>query len=510
MSPTKRRFVVFFTGIVIFLLVLEVALRVVGMIYAGRAASDTPELGDGDRTVLCVGDSVTFGIGAPRELSYPAQLQNLLNESYPRQYKVINRGWPAQNTAQILMRLEDWLKEFQPAIVTILIGAQNRANFFGYQQYLKTTGDHQRTFLQNLHDSLDRVRVYKFVRLLFGGNQTTTQKAVTTEQTEQYYQSRRGDSSFNRSQNSEQLGGQTGPPNGGPDDPSGFFRFPTGPDGLQPGEQPQGPTADNPGPMQKMTRECMVGFIYKSQGRYEEALESILSVIDKPDLEPDCLFAVGAIHQEQQQYDKAIEWFKKGIERDPGYYRYYEGIGQSYREQDRPDQALAWYKKGFEQARYETLYDRCYLEIALTFKEMGDSSGAIAFFEKETKRQPLVDDYLHKLAGDYLLMFQNTKTNPAVSRWIEADIGKMIELCNRYNARAILQNYPVEPMVNLLFQKIAKRHKVVFVNQQASFTPHVKGRILDERVFAPDGHPNDVGYGMMAKNLSKAIGEAFH
>ncbi len=510
MGPAKRRFVVFFTGIVIFLLVLEVTLRVVGLIYAEQAAVDTQRLGEGDRTVLCVGDSVTFGIGAPRELSYPAQLQGLLNESYPEQYTVINRGWPAQNTAQIVMRLENWLKEFQPAIVTILIGAQNQANFFGYQQYLKATGDHQRTFLQNLHDSLDRVRVYKFVRLLFRGNQTTTQKAVKTDQTEQYYQSRRDGSSFNRSYSSEQVTGQTGPPDDTFDDPSGFFRFPTGQDGLQSGEQPPGPTAGHPGPMQGMTRECRAGFIYKSQGRYGEALESILSVIDKPDLEPDCLFAVGAIYQEQQQYDKAIDWFKLGIERDPGYYRYYEGIGQSYREQNMPDQALAWYKKGFEQARYQTLYERCYLEIALTFMEMGDSSAAVRFFEKETKRQPLVDDYLHQLAGDYLLMFQNTKTNPNVNRWIEADITKMIELCDRYNARVILQNYPVEPMVNLIYQKMAKRYKVVFVNQQASFKPYVKGRMLDERVFAPDGHPNDVGYGMMATNLSKAIGETFH
>jgi len=86
----------------------------------------------------------------------------------------------------------------------------------------------------------------------------------------------------------------------------------------------------------------------------------------------------------------------------------------------------------------------------------------------------------------------------------------MIELCDRYNARVILQNYPVEPMVNLIYQKMAKRYKVVFVNQQASFKPYVKGRMLDERVFAPDGHPNDVGYGMMATNLSKAIGETFH
>lgn len=509
MSPTKRRLVVFFTGIVIFLLVLEVALRVVGLFYADQAASDIAGLGNGDRTVLCIGDSVTFGIGAPRELSYPAQLQSLLNKTHPNQYKVINRGWPAQNTAQILMRLEEWLKEFKPDIVTVLIGAQNRANFFGYQDFLKTSGHQERTLLQNLHDSLDRIRIYKFARLLFLGNQTTTQQMVNADQEQEYYQSRRGSSAFNRLNNNEQIEGQTGKAKSIPDDPSGFFRFPTEQIAQQPDEGAGG-TPEDFGPKKDLTYECMAGFIYKSQGKYDKALESILSVIDKPDLEPDCFFAVGAIYQEQQQHDKAIHWFKKGIERDPGYYRYYEGIGQSLREQNRAKEALAWYKKGFDQARYETLYDRCYLEIALIFMQTGDNLGAIEFFQKETKRKPVVDDYLHRLAGDYLTMFQNKRTNPAVYRWIEADIVKMIELCNQYNARTILQNYPVEPMVNSIYQKMARRYNVIFVNQQSSFKPYVKGRVLDKRVFAPDGHPNDVGYGIMAENLNKAITKEFH
>ncbi len=491
MGPIRNRLIVFFSAIAIILVVLEISLRVVGLIYADLSESDaviTDEQGD---TILCIGDSVTFGIGAPKASSYPAQLQRLLDASHPdKKYKVINRGWPAQNTAQILNRFESWLQTFQPDVVTILIGAQNMANFYGYQEYLKETGGRKRGLLLRLHDFLDHVRVYKFARLLLRGNETITSSSNGESQPPEKRTGAQGKSITQSTAQKELV-----------EDPSQLFRFPENGTVMHQGEESEGKPAGSTKNNNTITHECMAGFVYKSQAEYDKALQALLPVMDKPGIDSDCFYAVGGIYLEQQQYEEAIKWFKKGIQQAPDDYRLYEGIGQIYREQDKLDEALTWYKKGFEKARYDSLYERCYLEIALIFLANRNYNEAIDFFKKETRREPLLDDNLHKLAGDYLSMFKNRRTFPAIYAWIEADIEKFLKLCARYNAQPVLQSYPVEPMVNFIYKKIARRHGVIFVDHEATFEKYVNGRVLSKEYFAPDGHPNAKGYGLMANNL---------
>ncbi|MFY9343238.1 MAG: GDSL-type esterase/lipase family protein [Planctomycetota bacterium] len=72
-----------------------------------------------DRTVLCVGDSWTHGIGASDPLtgSYPAQLQGLLRERSSEPWSVVNCGQAGQNSREVLARLPAQLSEFKPRIV---------------------------------------------------------------------------------------------------------------------------------------------------------------------------------------------------------------------------------------------------------------------------------------------------------------------------------------------------------------------------------------------------------
>ncbi len=72
------------------------------------------------QTILCVGDSVTFGTGAAREDSYPAQLGRLLPKS-----RVINAGWPGRNSRVTLERFGDYLNTFSPTHVVLLVGAND-------------------------------------------------------------------------------------------------------------------------------------------------------------------------------------------------------------------------------------------------------------------------------------------------------------------------------------------------------------------------------------------------
>lgn len=83
-------------------------------------------------TVLALGDSITFGIGASAETSYPTVLARLTG------WNVINAGVSGDTSAQALARVPALLQEHVPPLVLVSIGgndflrrlpeAQTRAN----------------------------------------------------------------------------------------------------------------------------------------------------------------------------------------------------------------------------------------------------------------------------------------------------------------------------------------------------------------------------------------------
>jgi len=72
-------------------------------------------------TVVAFGDSLTYGIGAAKNMSYPAQLSELIGE------KVINLGVPGDTTTDALNRI-DQLIEQDPRIVLLTLGGNDLKN----------------------------------------------------------------------------------------------------------------------------------------------------------------------------------------------------------------------------------------------------------------------------------------------------------------------------------------------------------------------------------------------
>ena len=70
-------------------------------------------------TVLALGDSITAGVGAPAEASYPTQLAAATG------WNVINGGVSGDTSAQALQRLPALLAEHRPALVIVSIGGND-------------------------------------------------------------------------------------------------------------------------------------------------------------------------------------------------------------------------------------------------------------------------------------------------------------------------------------------------------------------------------------------------
>lgn len=72
--------------------------------------------------IICFGDSLTYGTGAPRDKSYPAQLSDMIGQP------VINAGVPGDTTTRALERLEEDVLSQSPRIVLITLGGNDLKN----------------------------------------------------------------------------------------------------------------------------------------------------------------------------------------------------------------------------------------------------------------------------------------------------------------------------------------------------------------------------------------------
>jgi len=120
-------------GVLLPLALLEVGLQV-GAFIKWRQNVSRNELvrvdSDGRTTVLCVGDSFTYGSGSSSYVhSYPGELETILNQDAKPgvpAWRVINAGCPGRNSSELVQVLPDLLKTSRPAYVCVLVGTNNQ------------------------------------------------------------------------------------------------------------------------------------------------------------------------------------------------------------------------------------------------------------------------------------------------------------------------------------------------------------------------------------------------
>ncbi len=87
----------------------------------GVAADEIPNLDSPGQTIVCLGDSITSGVGATPETAYPSLLTSRLGT------EVINHGVPGDTTEEGLARVDDVLAE-DPWLVIVELGGNDILN----------------------------------------------------------------------------------------------------------------------------------------------------------------------------------------------------------------------------------------------------------------------------------------------------------------------------------------------------------------------------------------------
>lgn len=473
MNEAVRKTAVFLSGIAVVLLLLEAGLRVNYILQQnrlGRHAAGT------SRTVLCVGDSFVYGLGAPPGMSFPSQLQRLLGPGYA----VINMGQGGQNTVDVLNDLGHQIDTVDPDVVVILCGGANLWNLRGSKDYLNAKG--RSGAVRWLADT----RTGHLVKLLSaavknrqeGGR--VTQQAVKAETTVPVIEPQRKKAWRNY-----------------PD-----LRTCTDAEIAAWGKKYEDGIRSDPGDTANYQG---LGLICAYRRDYAAAIDHFKTAARKDPEDTRNYIEMGRIYDEMGRYEEAITFLRKAIEIYPGEYNAYEPLGHVYLHLRRDRDALNAFRKANEltPAGHELRYNG----IVLVSHEARD---------EETRREALA--YLHgsgnagEIAASSLQRRMRKKKNgmdDGLKEWIQDDIGEMIGMCDDRDVRVMLLNYPSEIEgidVNGILREAARKRSVPFVDNAALFDDMFSKKKLQRKdFFAPDGHCNAKGYGVMAMNVYDAM-----
>ena len=450
MSSKKQKIIVFFIGFFAIILLLELGLRVVGYIHLKKTTFDRRFLSSGQYTILCLGDSYTIGAGASRGNSYPEQLKQLINLRVKRRMiRVINGGVNAQNTTQLLNKLQCNINTIKPDLIILLSGGANYWNHYGYWTYLK--GE---TLVSILHNLLYRIRVYKLIKLLFLNMQNRIKGKFLYEKSrtnapkmDRYY--RNGDLVHKNH--------QIGIPQ--------MLEYNRG---------------------QEKYKE--------TANRFKEGIRVELDKSEK-------YIEIAQTYQQQEKYEEAIKWFKEAARLNPTFNENYLEIGWLYRDLGKYEEAIKWFKEAIK--KYPERMEP-YRDLANFYISQDIYDEALEFFEESAKLKPELKvfvEIIEKKEG-----MNVSQWSVEVKKWVKSDIEKIARICKDNNIEMILQSYPNEPILVNTLENISKKYSIPFVDNCTYFELLKKGGER-ETYFIPDGHCNHKGYGIMAKNIYEKIVE---
>ncbi|MBI5239300.1 MAG: radical SAM protein [Elusimicrobia bacterium] len=522
------------------LVLLEAGLRLFGA--AQRIALEVPERRPGDSVVLCLGDSFTFGTGAPRDLSYPRQLEKVLNaDAGPRRFVVVNGGVPGRNTTQLLEALEADLAAVRPDLVILLAGLNNSWNLKGYHAHRGG-----RTWSAAALDRLYRIRTFKLAKLLLQDLRRVSAASPGARPPRDAAPQARDESLYRGAGLAlERLGslplalrafeaGAESDPHP-PDNANlaelarirssarnpfvrreiSLFLRRTAP-GLAAGGPRMPPpdggrrTAWTP-VLNKLSRVRAIApgrslarsisrILYGDSGRDPISWDMQDWAAHKRMGQAGALVSECFALQDRGAFSESSQRCRQAIALYPGYEPAYFGLGLNLKRAGRYREAARAFMQGVA-ADPDSSHSSSYSElVGLRFavQDPGLRQEIADFFEKLAQRPQGDPEMLEALRAP------DARRQEDVAAWIEDDLGRIIAVCRRKGIPVLMQSYPGQ--ADPLSRDVAARNAVPFVDHAAAFAPRLAGGRRGG-YFIADGHCNAAGYGLMAKTLRRKMSE---
>ncbi|MBI4846266.1 MAG: tetratricopeptide repeat protein [Candidatus Omnitrophica bacterium] len=461
-NKVKNKFWVFFLGSIFALILLEIILRLASFtaerLWLPRY-SFSP-LNKNIRTIVCLGDSFTYGIGAGFENAYPAQLEEMLNKKFQKEkFKVYNLGVSGANSAFVLNKLKNMLGKISPDFVVVLVGANDSWNF--------ESGAGA--------DNWD-VRV----KIIMANFKLLKLTAVTMNNlkycliAQEYSQGRKH--FFLKQDDINKLIAQ-----------ANDFR-----------EKHDFKNAE------RIYKQAMfikgwdalvlleLGRLYKLMNRYEEAISVLRKALfSEPEFE-EVYFELDDIFVNQKKFKEQVSFYESIYGFFPrntfvkkrllgsfiafADYCYLKGDYGS---------VIFYYEKALElDPDNESIYTRIYYNKALG--KIGKKTAKMRMVEKIARENPRlnIDDYVQE-------NMYNNLTNVA-------------QICRTRNIELIFSDYPEQSFAAV--KSVAEKYKVSLVDNSAVFKKNLAGQKRSRYfILADDHHCTKEGYAIIAENIAEAI-----
>lgn len=434
--------------------------------------------GGGAQTIVCLGDSFTYGPEVSREESYPAQLERLLNKGTRGEWQVINAGVPAYNSTQARMYLEEILRGERPGIVTVLLGWANHWNWRGYPS---TMGD-----AAHMRSRGWRQRVTGFVQ----GSRAFVLGQLMVAKAREAYEQRRATVCARKA--------------------------------LTPGRRRELEELERrfQGAPEETSNALALCAFWLEEERTAEALEWAARAVARAPQEADGYIAACEVLLPSLRYVEAYQWISNGLQHCPGcpeLYNYRIGLDLM---NGNIEAALSALSNG--------------LAVAPGYAEFHEQARVIAdkyAMQRKTVLWLLADAQLRRIQSRTSGAEQRegprrwcrprsrmVKTEEQLA-WVAQDVDALLRGCAARGIAVILQTYPIcndgeirrcatdslayYQALNNLKRRLAREHGVSLADHDHMFSA------LSNRtaffLYGADEHPNAAGYALMASNLHAVI-----
>ena len=426
-------------------------------------------------SILCLGDSYTYGGAVGFEDTYPSQLQRLLDSSgLPGKFKVYNGGICEYNSRQLLSRLPKFIRDYRPDTIILLDGSSNRYNFALYDMH----GNSLLGFVRSL-------RVYKMAKII-----ALNLKARSFQWRIKQLEKLSRDS----------IGAEHGE--------DGYLLRQPSSDWLD------AHVAAILSPADVKTPYDEVRLLY-NQGEVQKALSLGEDILKDAPGAADVLSIMAYIYFKSGQIDKAEDFQARAFESSPDSplvlaYRayFYENLViNSVGDRKKPE-IIEYCLKAIESDPFYGYPN--YWTLINLYKLQSRYSGAdiVAFFDGLVKKHPALME--SRLFVNYYNYFRNTKEwEENIEQWLLEDLEKIVKICRENHVDLILQNYPYGyTAANDALERTAKKFSLRFVDNYRVFQSLVTADNNAEYFF-DDEHCTRKGHQVMAANVFQVLKEPF-
>ena len=455
----RQKITLVLLGIIGCIILLETGLRIGGgIILLKREYRNRQALKEKDVCrIMCVGGSTTADGG---EYSYPAQLEEVLNEKdIGIKFVVINKGLSGCDSTYILSKLKENLDKYKPDIVITMMGTNDDCGTVPYEE---SAGVKLNLFLRSF-------RVYKLAKLIWlhgaaGIKEISARqfKSLKKEQERKEYLVIRGQSSpeveilIEKSQvymNQEEF--------------KKSARVLEKAIEIEPGNVMLYP---------------LLGERYFFNGKFKEGEMLIKKALEMQPNDPWILMELGMCYRVSEKYAQAETVLKKAIEINPMYREVYGELAWCYRSQGTID-------------KLQELCDKI-IELGL---ESGDLYGFVATCYKELGKDKEAEIY-YKKANEFRL-----KNYKEATRY---NYRKLKEIVTQSKIQLVCMQYPVRN-VEALKKLFKSAERIIFIDNENLFKTALKyGNYEDyfQDNFSGDfGHCTPKGNRLLAENVAYNI-----